>query len=286
MYDSAVRVWLVQRENRYNRVGPFSWLSRKGRAMDRLKDRVIIVTGGAHGIGRAYCEGLAHEGARVVVADIDGRGAEAVAEALSSGGQEALAVQADVALPDATERMAQAAMARFGCIDGLINNAAVFQRPAMSRVPFEQIPVEEWDRLMAVNLRGIFLCCRAVVPYMKQQHRGKIVNISSGTVFFGAALLAHYVTSKAGVIGFTRTLARELGEYNINVNAIAPGLTMSMDAVDEAREALQQQRLQARSIKRTEMPQDLVGTAVFLCASDSDFMTGQTLVVDGGAQMH
>ncbi len=192
--------------------------------MDRLKDRVTIVTGGAHGIGRAYCEGLAHEGARVVVADIDGRGAEVVAEALSVGGQEALAVQADVSLPDAT--------------------------------------------------------------YMKQQRRGKIVNISSGTVFFGAALLAHYVTSKAGVIGFTRTLARELGEYNINVNAIAPGLTMSMDVVDEAREALQQQRLQARAIKRPEVPQDLVGTAVFLCSSDSDFMTGQTLVVDGGAQMH
>ena len=254
--------------------------------MDRLKDQVIIVTGGAHGIGRTYCEGLAHEGARMVVADIDGRGAEAVAEALSTGGQEALAVQADVALQEATERMAQAAMARFGRIDGLINNAAVFQRPAMSRVPFEQIPIAEWDRLMAVNLRGIFLCCRAVVPYMKQQHRGKIVNISSGTVFYGAPLLAHYVTSKAGVIGFTRTLARELGEYHINVNAIAPGLTISMDEADAARDTLNQQRIQARALKRTEMPQDLVGTMVFLCSSDSDFMTGQTLVVDGGAQMH
>jgi 3-oxoacyl-[acyl-carrier protein] reductase len=254
--------------------------------MARLQDRVIIVTGGAHGIGRAYCEGLACEGARVVVADIDGASAEAVVKALSAGGSEALAVETDVSQPEATERMARATMERFGGIDGLINNAALFQRPAMSRVPFEQIPVEEWDRLMAVNLRGIFLCCRAVVPYMKQQRRGKIINISSGTVFHGSPLVAHYVTSKAGVIGFTRSLARELGEYNINVNAVAPGLTISTDEVDEARAAMNQQRLQARALKRTEVPQDLVGTILFLCSSESDFMTGQTLVVDGGAQMH
>lgn len=254
--------------------------------MDRLRDRVIIVTGGAHGIGRAYCEGLAQEGARVVVADIDGRGGAAVARALGEAGQDALAVVTDVSRPEEAEHMAQAAMERFGRIDGLINNAAVFQRPAMSRVPFEQIPIEEWDHLMAVNLRGIFLCCRAVVPHMKQQRGGKIVNISSGTVFSGSPLRAHYVASKAGVIGFTRSLARELGEYNINVNAVAPGLTMSMDEVDEARAAMNRERIQSRAIKRTEVPQDLVGTIVFLCSSDSDFMTGQTLVVDGGAQLH
>jgi 3-oxoacyl-[acyl-carrier protein] reductase len=254
--------------------------------MARLQERVLIVTGGAHGIGRAYCEGLAREDARIVVADIDGAGAEAAVKALSAGGYEALAVETDVSQPEATERMARATMERFGRIDGLINNAALFQRPAMSRVPFEQIPVEEWDRLMAVNLRGIFLCCRAVVPYMKQQRRGKIINISSGTVFYGAPLVAHYVTSKAGVIGLTRSLARELGEYNINVNAVAPGLTLSMDEASEARMAQNQQRLQARALKRTEVPQDLVGTIVFLCSSESDFMTGQTLVVDGGAQMH
>jgi 3-oxoacyl-[acyl-carrier protein] reductase len=254
--------------------------------MDRLTDRVIIVTGGAHGIGRAYCEGLAREGARPVVADIDGDAAEAVVKALSARGQDALTVVVDVSQPEATERMSQATLARFGRIDGLINNAALFQRPAMSRVPFEQIPVEEWDRLMAVNLRGVFLCCRAVVPSMKQQRRGKIVNISSGTVFHGSPMRAHYVTSKAGVIGFTRSLARELGAYNINVNAVAPGLTLSMEEVDEGRAAMNQQRLQARALQRTELPADLVGTIVFLCSSDSDFMTGQTLVVDGGAQMH
>jgi 3-oxoacyl-[acyl-carrier protein] reductase len=182
--------------------------------------------------------------------------------------------------------MAEATMARFGRLDGLINNAALFQRPAMSRVAFDQISVEEWDRLMAVNLRGVFLCCRAVAPYMKQQRQGKIVNISAGTVFYGSPLAAHYVASKAGVIGLTRSLARELGEYNINVNAIAPGLTISMEEVSAARMTQNQQRLQARALKRTEVPQDLVGTAIFLRLSASDFMTGQTLVVDGGAQMH
>lgn len=254
--------------------------------MGRLRDRVIIVTGGAHGIGRAYCEGLASEGARVVVADLDGGSGEALARALSKDGYDALAVRTDVAEPADAEGMARAAIDRFGRIDGLINNAALFQRPAMSRVPFEQIPVDEWDRLMAVNLRGIFLCCRAVVPAMKGQRYGKIVNISSGTVFYGAPNAAHYVTSKAGVIGLTRSLARELGEYSITVNAIAPGLIISMDEVDPARDTQNQQRLQARSIKRTELPQDVVGAAVFLCTAESDFITGQTLVIDGGAQMH
>jgi 3-oxoacyl-[acyl-carrier protein] reductase len=139
---------------------------------------------------------------------------------------------------------------------------------------------------MAVNLRGVFLCCRAVVPHMKTQDGGKIVNISSGTVFHGSPQSAHYVTSKAGVIGFTRLVARELGDYNINVNAIAPSLTLSLDEISEDRLDASRVRMQARPLKQAQVPEDLVGTAVFLCSSDSDFMTGQTLVVDGGAQMH
>ena len=254
--------------------------------MDRLKDRVIIVTGGAHGIGRAYCRGLAAEGAKVVVADLDFGAAEAVVRSLGELGSDALAVRADVSQAEDVDAMAQAAADRFGSVDGLINNAAVFQVPAMSRVPFEQIPIDEWDRLIAVNLRGVFLGCRAVVPYMKAQGRGKIINISSGTVFHGSANSAHYVTSKAGVIGFTRSLARELGDHNINVNAIAPGLTLSLEEMTEDRLQMSRNRAQARAIKRDQQPEDLVGTAVFLCSPDSDFITGQTIVVDGGAQMH
>jgi len=254
--------------------------------MGRLDDKVIIVTGGGQGIGRAYCQGLAGEGAKVVVADIDGRAADQVAQALGESGQDALAVVADVTQQDATQRMAQEVKERFGRIDGLINNAAMYQRANMSRGPFEEISVEEWDRLMSVNLKGLFLCARAVVPHMKEQGAGKIINISSGTVFFGSPQILHYVTSKAGVIGFTRALARELGEFNINVNAIAPGLTMSMDDMPADMMARNEQRLTARSLRRNEMPEDLVGTAIFLCSQDSDFMTGQTLVVDGGAQMH
>ena len=254
--------------------------------MDRLKDQVLIVTGGAHGIGLAYCEGLALEGARVVVADIDGQGADAVAASLGEAGHDALAVTTDVSQPESTDTMARLTMERFGRIDGIINNAAIYQRPAVTRGPFEEIPVEEWDRLMGVNLRGIFLCCRAVVPHMKAQGSGKIVNISSGTVFNGSTQMLHYVTSKAGVIGLTRSLARELGDYNINVNAIAPGLTVSMDDDDEDKLLRFETRMQARSLKRLEGPQDLVGAVLFLCSTDSDFMTGQTMVVDGGAQMH
>ena len=254
--------------------------------MDRLKDQVLIVTGGAHGIGLAYCEGLAAEGARVVVADIDGQGADAVAASLGEAGHDALALTTDVSQPESSDTMARLTMERFGRIDGLINNAAIYQRPAVTRGPFEEIPVEEWDRLMGVNLRGVFLCCRAVVPHMKAQGSGKIVNISSGTVFNGSTQMLHYVTSKAGVIGLTRSLARELGDYNINVNAIAPGLTVSMDDDDEDKLLRFETRMQARSLKRLEGPQDLVGAVLFLCSPDSDFMTGQTMVVDGGAQMH
>ncbi len=250
--------------------------------MPRLEDKVIIVTGGAQGIGRAYCERLAAEGARVVVTDIDGERAEAVAERLRRLEAEAISVQMDVADQAATERMAATTFERFGRIDGLVNNAAIFQRPALSRVPFEQIPLDEWDRVMAVNLRGVFLCSRAVIPHMKERRSGKIVNISSGTIYSGTPWYAHYVTSKAGVMGFTRVLAKELGEFNINVNAIAPGQTQSLDEIDDVRMQAFERVAQVRAIKRVQVPEDLLGIMTFLCSSDSDFITGQTIVVDGG----
>jgi 3-oxoacyl-[acyl-carrier protein] reductase len=251
--------------------------------MPRLEDRVIIVTGGAQGIGRAYCEGLVAEGASVVIADIDGKRAEALADQLGEGGAKALAIPTDVTREDATEQMARRTVERFGRIDGLINNAAMYQRPAVSHVRFEELSVDEWDRVMAVNLRGTFLAAKAVVGQMKQQRSGKIVNVSSTTALKGSPFFAHYVASKAGVIGFTRVLARELGEFNINVNALAPGLTASIEDESEEEMGKYQGTAQTRSLKRVEKPADLVGTAIFLCSSDSDFITGQTIAVEGGA---
>jgi 3-oxoacyl-[acyl-carrier protein] reductase len=248
----------------------------------RLQDQVVIVTGGAHGIGSAYCERLAQEEAQVVIADIDGAGADMLAAELRDREYEALAIQVDVTDPEAVARMASTAFEHYGRIDALVNNAAMFQRPAVSRVPFDEIALDEWDQVMAVNVRGVFLCCRAAVGYMKQRGRGKIVNISSSTVHMGTPNFAHYVTSKAAVVGLTRVLARELGQYGINVNAVAPGLTLSLDDLPEDRLQRYQVSAESRSLKRVEKPQDLVGTIVFLCSRDADFVTGQTLVVDGG----
>jgi 3-oxoacyl-[acyl-carrier protein] reductase len=269
--------------------------------MGRLDDRVIIVTGGAQGIGKAYVEALAGEGAKIVVADLNAEAAGALVRSLGEDGKDAMAVTVDVSNPDDAERMVSETLARFGRVDGLVNNAAVYQRPGLFRGPFDQIPVDDWDRVMAVNLRGIFLCCRAVISHMKERGSGKIINISSGTVAQGTANFAHYsstvaqgtpnfahyVTSKAGVIGFTRSVAREMGEYGINVNAIAPGYTLSMDDedVDDTVRATDQRSINNRALSRSEKPEDLVGTVVFLCSSDSDFITGQTLAVDGGNTM-
>ena len=255
--------------------------------MGRLDGQVIIVTGGAQGIGKAYCEGLANEGAKIVVADLNAEAAGAFVRTLGEDGKDAMAVTVDVSNPDDAERMARETLARFGRIDGLVNNAAIYQRPGLFRGPFDQIPVDEWDRVMAVNLRGIFLCCRAVISHMKERGSGKIINISSGTVAQGTPNFAHYVTSKAGVIGFTRSVAREMGEYGINVNAIAPGYTLSMDDedVDDSVKATDQRSINNRALTRSERPEDLVGTVIFLCSSDSDFITGQTMAVDGGNTM-
>ncbi|MCH7843225.1 MAG: SDR family oxidoreductase [Chloroflexi bacterium] len=254
--------------------------------MDRLTGKVIIVTGGANGIGRAYVESLAQEGAQLVIADIDESAGQELASSLVANGTQAFAMTTDVSELADVERLARETAERFGRIDVLINNAAFFQRPvAMARVPFEQIPLAEWDRMMSVNLRGAFLCCRSVVPFMKLQRAGKIVNISSSTIYYGGNVAAHYVTSKAGVIGLTRALARELGSHGINVNAIAPGLTLSLENPPEQVIQTNAQRIQLRSIKRDELPSDLVGSMIFLSSSDSDFMTGQTMVVDGGSRM-
>ena len=252
--------------------------------MKRLSGRVAIVTGAARGIGAAFAQGLAAEGARVVVADIldTARTVGAIAEA----GGEALGIAADVADAGSVAAMVEATLSAFGGIDILVNNAAIFANIELQ--PFTEISVEVWDRVMAVNVRGPFLCARAVAPVMRQQKRGKIINISSGTVFKGAPMLLHYVSSKGAILAMTRSLARELGGDNICVNCIAPGFTESegvrqQQGFDAAQKQMQ---VDVRALKRVETPEDLVGTCVFLASSESDFITGQTIVVDGGAITH
>jgi len=254
--------------------------------MARLQDRVVIVTGGGHGIGRAYAQRLAEEGARIVIAELDGEAGERVTAELAAAGREALAIRTDVADKASVEAMAATTISRFGRIDGLVNNAAIFATIPMSRAPFDEVDIEEWDRMMAVNLRGAWLACRAVVPHMRRQCSGKIVNISSGTALKGAAGRIHYVTSKAGILGFTRTLAMEVGGDNICVNCVAPGSTLSEENPSEGVVKMRTQAADTRALKRVQTPDDLTGAIVFFLSADSDFITGQTLVVDGGACMH
>lgn len=255
-------------------------------ASERLKDKVVIVTGGAFGIGHAYAVGMAKEGAKLVIADVNLDAARATAKELEALGAQALSVKTDVSNRQDTLDMARKTVERFGRIDVLINNAAVFGRVTISRVPFWEITEQEWDKVMAVNLRGAFLCTQAVFPQMKAQGGGKIINISSATFFSGAPLYVHYVTTKGGIIGMTRSLAREVGEFNINVNCIAPGSTLSEDASDKDALKRREKAAAGRALKRVQYPDDLVGAAIFLASSESDFITGQTIVVDGGTAMH
>jgi NAD(P)-dependent dehydrogenase (short-subunit alcohol dehydrogenase family) len=250
--------------------------------MARLDGRVGIITGAAQGIGREYALAAAAEGASVVVADISDP--RSVVGEIEGAGGAALAVTVDVASQESTEALAAATLERFGQVDFLVNNAAIYA--GLASKAFTDIEADEWDRVMAVNLRGPFLCCRAVAPHMVERGSGKIVNISSATALAGVPGLLHYVTSKGGVIGFTRALARELGPAGINVNTISPGLTMS-----EGTKSLQRNSgtvegvdpiIPFKSIQRAQLPQDLVGAMLFLVSSDADYITGQVINVDGG----
>jgi 3-oxoacyl-[acyl-carrier protein] reductase len=249
-----------------------------------LTGRAVIITGGGKGIGKVYAQEFARAGARVLAADIDGAAVHAVAKEIRAAGGDAVGIEIDISDADSARAMAETACTHFGGIEVLVNNASLMS--ALPRRSWLEIPVEEWDRVMAVNLRGMFLACRAVFPAMRERGRGKIVNISSSRVWEGVPNRLHYTTSKAGVIGFTRALAREVGEFGITVNAVTPGLTLSDTQVSSSSSNHLAARSQGRALDRPQIPDDLVGAVMFLSCAASDFMTGQTINVDGGKAMH
>jgi 3-oxoacyl-[acyl-carrier protein] reductase len=251
----------------------------------RLQDRVAIITGGAHGIGKAYAQRFVQEGAKVVIADIDGEAAEQAAQEINDAGGVAIGMRVDIADLTLCQKMAQTTIDKFGRIDALVNNAALFSRIPMTRGRFDEIPEAEWDRMFQVNVKGIWYTCRSVVPFMEKQQYGRIVNVSSSTVFQSPGTRIHYISSKAAVIGFTRTLAREIGPSNITVNCISPGSTLSEEDPSEEMKAYRARRVSERSIQRVQYPDDLAGAAVFFCSEDSAFITGQNMIIDGGQVM-
>jgi NAD(P)-dependent dehydrogenase (short-subunit alcohol dehydrogenase family) len=245
-----------------------------------LDGKVALVTGASQGIGRAIADGLAAAGARIAVADL--RGADHAAAAYPAG----VGVTGDVSDEDEVKRIVADVVDRCGGIDILVNNAGLYASLEMRS--FEQIPLQEWREVMDVNVASMFLMCREVVPVMRGRGGGKIVNISSGTPFRGVPFLLHYVTSKGAIVTLTRALARELGKDNVLVNCVAPGFTMSagVEAHPEVIEKLRDVSVAARTLQRDQVPEDVVGAVVFLCGPGSDFVTGQTLVIDGGQYFH
>jgi 3-oxoacyl-[acyl-carrier protein] reductase len=252
----------------------------------RLEDKVTIITGAAHGIGKAYARRFAEEGAHVVIADIDARGGEATAKAILDSGGSAWARATDVrSFPDVQGLMRET-VEKFGRVDTLLNNAAIYVTEKLWKGPVEDLEPHEWDRVMEVNLKGVFLCSKAAIPIMKRQRAGKIINIASGTFFSGSGNMPHYTTAKGGVVALTRVMARQLGEFGINVNCMTPGSTMSEESVSDEVLKRREGSVDKRAFRRIETPADIVGTAVFLASADSDFVTGQLLVVEGGGIMH
>jgi len=248
----------------------------------KLNGQVAIVTGAASGIGSVLAKRLSSEGATVIIADLLEAG-EVVTE-IRRDGAEAFEIQTDVSNEDSVEAMVTKTVDRYLKLDILVNNAAIFHDLTK---PFDQITREEWDRVMNVNARGMFLCAKAVLPIMKKQRRGKIVNMGSTAFSQGTSNMLHYIASKGAAVGITRGLARELGQYGINVNMVSPGLTFTQ-AYSERKEhydAAANSVIPKRSLKREQIPEDLSGTVAFLCSSDSDFITGQIINVDGGMVM-
>lgn len=258
-------------------------------ADSRLKDRVAIVTGGGAGIGAVLCRGLAEHGAKVVIAEINEVALQRTAEELAEEGFEVLPVVTDVSNKASTENMAKAALDKWGRIDILVNNAALY-----TAAPFYEIEEEYWDRMYAVNVKGTWLCTLAVYPTMKAQGKGKIINTGSQTFFTGWPHYMHYVGTKGAIIGMTRALAIEVGPIGIRVNCLCPGLTMTEKALVDVEDSIRpgevgkwvDEHVQGQCIKHPAYPEDLVGTLIYMASDDSDFLTGQTILVDGGWAKH
>ena len=246
-----------------------------------LDQHTVIVTGAATGIGQAFAVGAAGEGANVVVADING--AEETGALVEGAGGRALALRVDVADEASVRAMAEAALRRFGRIDGLINNAAYFREVKLT--PFEELDPAQWDRIFAVNVKGVWQCCKAVMPAMREQKSGAIVNIASVVAVAGQPGYLHYVASKGAVLSMTKGLAKECGPNGVRVNVIAPGFVIT-DATKNRPVEWQQSFLKARAISREQRPEDLVGTALYLLSDLAGFVSGQTIVVDGGHIMY
>ena len=250
----------------------------------KFKDKVVVITGAGQGLGRAFADAMAGEGAKVIIAEINEGKGQTAAEAIIAKGLEAVFIRTDVCDEKSVNAMVQATTERFGHIDVLVNNAGIFQTIKMKS--FLEISLEEWNQVIASHITGMFLCCKAVVPVMKTQNRGKIINFSSGVVFVGVPNRLHYVTAKAGVIGLTRALAREVGDWNICVNAIAPGSFRTEMQRETVGSAGEQAMIQQRCLKRAAVAQDMIGTLMFLSSEASDFITGQLISVDGGFRHH
>jgi 3-oxoacyl-[acyl-carrier protein] reductase len=246
--------------------------------------QTVVVTGAAQGLGRAFARDLAGRGWQVAIADLNGDRANQVAEEIAQTGGQARAFTGDVSDPAQVAELAQAITAQLGTVTGLVNNAAVFSTLRMG--PFEDIDPEVWELVLRVNVTGAFLMCRAFIPAMKTAGYGKVVNISSATVLSGRPGYLHYVTSKAALIGLTRALASEVGRHGITVNAITPGSTATEIERETITPDQRQAMAAAAAMRRVQVPADLVGAVAFLLSRDSDFITGQTLNVDGGLAFH